>query len=300
MPATATPTIAVMSPGDMGHSVGAVLHQHGLRVITCLEGRSQRTADLAAEAGIEPVPSIEELVRQADVLISILVPDRALGLAERVAAALRSTGADLLYADCNAISPGTVQAMAGVILDAGGRFADGGIIGGPPPNPGTTFYTSGPGAAEFMQLADFGLPLRLLDGPVGKASGLKMCYAAMTKGSQALAVELLVAAQALGVADELRSEQSRSLAPVLNWLLRALPSMPPKAYRWVGEMEEIARTFQEVGLTPSILEGAADIYRFVADTPIGHETPENRDRSRDGDGVIAALAESLARPAAAR
>ncbi len=110
---------------------------------------------------------------------------------------------------------------------------------------------------------------------------------------QALGVELLVAARALGLEEALRAEQEGSVADVRAWLERSVPTMPPKAYRWVGEMEEIAACFEDVGLTPRILQGAADLYRFVAETPIGRESPETRDPDRDLDGVVAALAEAL-------
>jgi 3-hydroxyisobutyrate dehydrogenase-like beta-hydroxyacid dehydrogenase len=235
-------------------------------------------------------------------VLCILPPAAALATAERVAAALRATGARPLYVDCNAIAPGTMRAVADTILAAGGRVADAGIIGGPPAanRSGTHIYSSGPGAAEFAALAAHGLDIRVLDGEIGRASALKMCYGAMTKGLQALGVELLVAAERLGVADALRAEQSGSLAEVLGFLERSVPSMPPKAYRWVGEMEEIAACFEETGLTPRLFLGAADLYRFVAATPLGRETPEGRDRSRGLNGVVAELAGALAEPAEAR
>ena len=134
----------------------------------------------------------------------------------------------------------------------------------------------------------------LAEGELTAVSGLKMCYAAMTKGLQALGIELLVAARAMGLESALAAEQQvGGTAAVLKFLQGSVPNMPPKAYRWVGEMEEIATTFDDLGLTPKILLGAADIYRFVADTPIGKETPETVDRSRGLDGVIAALADEL-------
>ncbi len=291
-------TVGLLSPGDMGHTVGAVLRQHGVRMLTCLEGRSERTRALAAEAGIDEVPTLDDLVVAADMVLCILVPAEATRVAERVAAAIRATNADLLYADCNAIAPQTVRAIGGIITEAGGRFADVGIIGGPPKQPGTRFYASGPGAAEFAGLNDFGLEVRVLDGAIGQASGLKMCYGALTKGLQALGTELLLAAKVMGLEEVLRAEQAQSTPDVLAWLQRSVPTMPPKAYRWVGEMEEIAATFQGLGMTPNILQGAADLYRFIAETPIGKESPENRDRSRSLDGVVSALADALHEEAA--
>jgi 3-hydroxyisobutyrate dehydrogenase-like beta-hydroxyacid dehydrogenase len=221
------------------------------------------------------------------------VPAEATGVAQRVATAIRATGADVLYADCNAIAPRTVRAIGEAITGAGGRFADVGIIGGPPKQPGTRFYASGPGAADFAALGDYGLDVRVLDGEIGKASGLKMCYGALTKGLQALGTELLVAAKRMGLEETLRAEQEQSTPDVLGWLQRSVPTMPPKAYRWVGEMEEIAATFADLGLTPDIFRGAADLYQFIAETPIGKESPESRDRNRGLDGVVAALADAL-------
>lgn len=286
-------TVGLQSPGDMGHSIGQVLHENGLRVLTCLEGRSERSRQLATQAGIEDGGSLKDIVQEADLFLSVLVPSSALSVAERVATALRTTGSSVLYVDCNAIAPKTVRAVADTIMEAGGRVADVGIIGPPPRKPGTKFYTSGPGAAEFGELRSYGLDVRVLEGDIGQASALKMCYGALTKGLQALATELLVAARLSGIEDTLRAEQSETMAEVLGWLESNMPIMPPKAYRWVGEMEEIGLFFGDLGMTPGILNGAADVYRFVADTPIGKESPELRDPNRQLDGVIAALAGAL-------
>jgi len=291
----ANPTVAVLSPGDMGHGVGHTLHAGGLRVITCLAGRSERSRALATEAGIEEVPDDQTLVREADVLLSILPPDKAPGLAERVATALKASGASLLYADCNAVSPSTVKRVADTVVAAGAYFADVGIIGGPPApgkSEGTVFYASGAGAAEFVELGKFGLHTQLLGGDTGQASGLKMCYAAFTKGSTALITELLVAAERLGLSSALQSEWQRSGSAALQ-TQRSIPSMPPKAYRWVPEMLEIAATFRDLGLTPRILEGASDMYELVGHTPLANETPETRVRGTTVEDVVQILAEAL-------
>jgi 3-hydroxyisobutyrate dehydrogenase-like beta-hydroxyacid dehydrogenase len=289
-------TVGLLSPGDMGHTVGGTLHQHGLRVLTCLDGRSECSRALAEEAGLEDVPSLNQLVREADVFLSILVPSAAIELATKIAAALRETGAEILYADCNAIAPRTVQKVSEIVMAAGADFADVGIIGPPPKTPGTRFYASGPGAPRFAELSKHGLDIPVLGDEIGQASGLKMCYGAMTKGTQALATELLVAARAMGLEETLRAEQRESAPALIGWIEKSLPSMPPKAYRWVPEMQEIAACFGDLGLTPGIFNGAAELYDFVAETPIGKESPENRDPNRGLNGVVAALAESLAEP----
>lgn len=286
-------TVGILSPGDMGHSIGKVLRDNGLRVLTCLDGRSDRSRELAGKAGFEDVASLDDLVQQADVVMCVLVPARATEVAGQVADAMRRTGATPLYVDCNAIAPATVRGIAELISAAGATVTDVGIVGPPPRKPGTRFYASGPGAERFAALREHGLDVRLVGPDIGQASGLKMCYGALTKGLQALATELLVAARLMGLEETLRDEQEHSMTAVLGWLEAQMPIMPPKAYRWVGEMEEIAATFADLGMTPDILNGAAEMYRLVADTPIGKESPEQRDPNRDMYGVIAALADAV-------
>ena len=126
-------TVGLLSPGEMGHVVGGVLVKNGVRVLTSLEGRSRRTKALAEKVGIEAAPSLEALVNEADLFLSILVPSEAQRTAALVADALKKTEAQLVYVDCNAIAPDTVRSIGNVIEQAGGRFVDAGIIGGLPP-----------------------------------------------------------------------------------------------------------------------------------------------------------------------
>jgi 3-hydroxyisobutyrate dehydrogenase-like beta-hydroxyacid dehydrogenase len=269
----------------MGHAVGAQLRRHGLRVITNLEGRSNRTRELAEQAGFEAVPDDDALVREADALLAILVPARALELAERIGAAIRrahrsgrrpGAGCDLLYVECNAIAPESTRRAGEVIEAAGGRFVDAGIVG-PPPRPeraSPRIYASGAHAEDFAALRDFGLDVRVIGTRVGDASAVKMCYAALTKGTTALLTQLSIAAERLGVTDVVRAEFAGSQAAMLERMQREVPRMVPKAHRWVGEMEEIAATFGAAGLTPKTFEGAAELYAFIAGTPLGRTSPE--------------------------
>jgi 3-hydroxyisobutyrate dehydrogenase-like beta-hydroxyacid dehydrogenase len=289
-------TVAIMTPGEMGHAIGRTLRTGGLRVITCLRGRSARTTALAAAAGIVDVADEATLVREADLVLTILVPARAREVAERLAAAVHATGVDLLYADCNAIAPQTTREIGALLTAAGARYVDAGIIGGPPmPGaPGPRVYASGPDAPALAQLRAHGLDVRVLGPEIGQASGLKMCYAALTKGLTALATEALVAGRALGLGAALRSELQESQGALLAWMERAVPGMPPKAARWVGEMEEIAATFGAVGLPAELLEGAAALYRLVGATDLGGESPEEWQRGKSADEVSALLAATLA------
>ena len=292
---TAHPTIGIISPGDMGHALGAVLVQHGLRVLTNLQGRSPRTVALARQAGITDVGDDAALVREADMLLSVLVPAQAHAFAERIAAAMRATGCTPLFADCNAISPRTALSIERLLREVEAEVVDVGIIGAPPRagRAETRLYASGPGAEKLAVLNEYGLDVRVIGPQVGQASGLKMCYASLTKGLTALATQALTAGQVLGLSETLIGELRESQAELFRWFERQVPRMPPKAYRWVGEMEEIARTFADLELPPQMLEGAAALYRLVEQTELGTETPEERHRGQSLAEVTALLAEAL-------
>ena len=284
-------TVGLLSPGDMGHAVGAVLVKNGIRVITCLEGRSNRTRGLAEKAGIQDVPTYQDLVNEAEIILSILVPSEARNAATLVSDALEETGQKVTYADCNAIAPQTVREIGKILTSAGSNFVDAGIIGGPPgPGVMNRIYVSGPDTEAVEQLNEYGLDIRAIGLEIGQASGLKMVYAALTKGTSALALELMVAAKRLNLYDALISEWEMSQADRYESFKRGLQSVPSKAHRWIGEMEEIAKTFGDVGLTPKILEGAADMYRFIRSNPVSDETPETIDRNRTLEQLIDRLA----------
>ena len=284
--------VGLLSPGDMGHVVGRVLQDHGMPVLTCLEGRSERTRARARKAGIEEMPSYGQLVRRVDLILSILVPAQAEKVARTVAQALEETGEQIGYVDCNAIAPATAQTMDERIREIGRRFVDAGIIGPPPSREGTTrFYTSGTHVREFEMLRAYGLDVRVVGRKIGQASGLKMTYAALTKGTAALSMELLVAARRMGLYEMLVEEFQLSQAQRYGSLERALPAVPTKARRWVGEMEEIAKTFRDLGLTPKTYQGVADVYRFVGKSPLADETGETRDKDRTLAQMIEILAE---------
>ncbi len=285
-------TVAILSPGDMGHAVGQRLRENELDVITCLAGRSDRTRALADKAGIRDIPTMEELVEQSDLIMSMTVSAAVSSLCRQVADALRATGVDTLFAECNAIAPQLARELEPIITDAGGRFVDVSIIGGPPrPGYSPHFYTSGDAASQFEQLNYFGLTVLKLDGEVGQASGIKMCYAAMTKGSWALYSELLMAAELMGLTEPLLAEFQSGQQAVLQRMERTLPTVPARSLRWVSEMEEIRNTFAHLGMTPHLFEGVAEMYRFIGSTPLGEEFPESRDRDRTFTETIRQLAQ---------
>ena len=286
--------VGVMSPGDMGQAIAARLKQSGLAVFAALSGRSERTKRLAADAGIGDLGVLKELVAKCDMIISVLNPGEALSVAQATADAMKATGRAIAYADLNAVSPQTAHEMDRLIGGAGGMFIDGGIIGPPPrgEKDRPRIYVSGPYATVFDQIRHPNLLVRVLSERVGDASGVKMCYGAMTKGTTALAVELLMAARKLGVEQALEKELRDSRNDVFEWQMKNIAIMPPKAYRWVPEMQEIAKTFGELGMTRRIFEGATDMYELIAATPLGKETPEQaRKAARNGLEVTRELAD---------
>ena len=278
-------TVAILSPGDMGHAVGQLLLENELRVVTCLAGRSARTRALSEKAGIVDLPSLEEMVSQSDVVLSITVSEVAPDVCRMVAGAMLATGAKPLFGECNAVAPQQSRRMEPMITAAGGR-------NGSSPR----FYASGPHAPEFEGLREFGLDVRNIGPDIGQASGIKMCYAAMTKGSSALYTQLLVAAEAMGLLKPLKAEFQSGQAQVLERMESSLSGVPARSRRWVSEMEEIAATFQHLGLTPFLFQGVADMYRYVGNTPLGEETPEARDTGRNLDETIRLLASYLEPP----
>jgi len=284
--------VGVMSPGDMGQAVAIQIKAKGLNVYTALEHRSERTRGLARQAGLTDVGTLARLVVECDVVLSIMDPGAAVDFARKVSDAIRASGRRTLIVDCNAIAPQTVHEIAALVEQAGGRFLDAGIIGPPPRGTAkTNLYVSGPGASDLEQLAGPQLLVHPIGEGLADASALKMCYGALNKGTQALWLEVLIAAERLGIAGLLEQQLQQSQADRYKWVLSQFPDLTPKAYRWVPEMLEISKTLGSAGVSPKMFQGAADIYRFVAGTSLGKETPENRDKGREGKDVVRLLAQ---------
>ena len=258
------PVVAIIAQGAMGAGIAARLHAHGVQVLTSLEGRSEKSAARAKAAGM--IAASENEIAAADIILSIVPPSEALSLAKRLAPALTAATRKPLYADCNAISPGTVADVEALIAQTCCPFVDAGIIGGPPREGYTpVLYCSGAQAKALLPLRDLGLDIRPLEGPIGAASGLKMCYAGLTKGFTALGAAMLLAAERSGAAPALHEELKASQPGLLAFLTRGVPDMFAKAYRWEGEMREIA-DFTGGGPEQDIYTAIAALYaRLAAD-----------------------------------
>ena len=285
-------TVAILSPGDMGSNVGRALRENGLEVITCLTERSARTKELSDVAGIIDVPDFAEMIDRADIVLSVLVPERAVDVARQVAAVIGDSGKSLPFADCNPVAPAVAVEMRVIIESAGGRYIDGGIIGSPPGRgEPPRFYASGPHEAIMGQLDGRGISVPLMGGEVGRASAIKMCYASLSKGAAALNASALISAMNLGIYDEFIAEMESSQQAVLK-NMQGVNGLGAKAFRWIDEMEQISATFGAAGATPHMHKGAADIFRLVTSSPIGDERPETIDASRTLRETVRLLADS--------
>ena len=251
-------TIALLHPGDMGSAIGACAVRRGHKVLCALQDRSPNSQQRARAAGLVDMGTLEDAVAQADVVLSVCPPHGALQLARRVA----NCGFKGLFVDANAIAPDTARMGARIIEEAGGAFVDGGIVGAPPaPGKPGRIYLSGARAADVVKLFD-GSDMHTVDmnGPVGKASAFKACFASWTKGTWALLSSIYAVAQAEGVDEALRAQWSQS-HPDLARQLDAPSLNPAKAWRWISEMEEIALTYKSVGLPDGFFLAAAELYR---------------------------------------
>jgi putative dehydrogenase len=258
------PIVAVIAPGMMGSGVGGRLAQNGIEVRTALAGRTEASVKRAQAAGM--VGASDAQIAACDFILSIVPPGEALGLAERLAPALRAAAKKPIYVDCNAVNPATVLRIARAVEETGTTFVDGGIIGGPPApgSKGTKLYLSGSAAARVVELEKYGLEPRVQAGPIGAASAMKMSYAGITKGFTALGAAMMLAATRAGTADALRAEISASQPALHGWLTRAMPKMYSKAYRWVAEMEEISGFVGEDPAAAQFFQAAARLYERIA------------------------------------
>lgn len=258
-------TVAIMAQGTMGAGVGKRLSESGALVRTLLSGRSEASAKRARDAGMTPMDDERSLLDGADFFLSILPPDQAENLAKRLAPALAALAKKPIYVDCNAVSPQTVTRIAAAVAPSGAKFVDAGIIGGAPrPGYSPAIYASGPAAGETAVLRDWGIDWRVIDGPVGAASGLKMSYAGITKGTTAIAAAMLLGAARFGCGEALIAELSKSQPEMLKRMRGGIPTMYDKAYRWVGEMEEISDFLGANRPSSDMYAAIARLYEFLA------------------------------------
>ncbi|HZQ06029.1 MAG TPA: DUF1932 domain-containing protein [Anaerolineae bacterium] len=254
--------IAILHPGAMGVSIAASAINSGQEVYWASEGRSAATHARAAQCNLRDAGTLANLCAICNVVISVCPPHAA----EEVARQVIANKFRGLYLDANAISPQRAIRLGAMLHEVGIEFVDGGIIGGPAWRAGETrLWLSGERAAEIAECFAAGpLETRVMGQEIGKASALKMCYAAYTKGTTALLAAILAASEELDVRAELYEEWSYEDANFTKKTEERVRRVTAKAWRFEGEMNEIAATFQEAGLPNEFHQAAAEIYRRVA------------------------------------
>lgn len=277
--------VGILHPGDMGISVAASARNGGHTVYWVSEGRSPQTRERAEKHGLVDAGTLAHLCEVCSVILSVCPP----AAAETVARDVLAQGFTGLYVDANAIAPQRAEHIGQLMSEAGARFVDGGIIGGPAWKSGATWlYLSGEAANEAAALFSAGpLETSVIGDEIGKASALKMCFAAYTKGSTALLCAALTAAESLGVRAELTEQWTRD--GFAEQATNRVRNVTAKAWRFAGEMEEIAATFDEAGVPDGFHLAAADIYRRLAGFKGAEETPSL-------DAVLAAMLNHETKP----
>lgn len=262
--------VGLLHPGEMGTAVGRCLTERGYTVLWASQGRSPATEARAKAAGLTDASTSRELAAQASVIISVCPPHAALDVAWAV------HGFTGVYLDANAISPGTAREVADLINGNGGSYVDGGIIGPPPLQAGTTrLYLSGDDAPAVHELFDgTTLEPRIAAGSPTAASGVKMAYAAWTKGTAALLLAARALARAEGVEDTLLAEWAQSQPHLAQQSAGTARSGVTRGWRWVGEMEEIAQAMAGAGLPDGFHQAAAEIFRRCPRLPGAVAGPE--------------------------
>jgi 3-hydroxyisobutyrate dehydrogenase-like beta-hydroxyacid dehydrogenase len=253
--------IGVLHPGRMGAAVAAALTPHH-EVVWCSAGRSEATARRARDADAREARTLAELVTAVDAVISVCPP----AAAEELAHVVIDAGFEGLYLDANAVSPTTATRIADAVHGAGGIAVDGGIVGPPPRKRGSTrLYLSGPEATEVVRWFE-GSPLEAvaLPGAVGAASALKASYAGWTKATAALLVAVRAHARAAGVEEALLAEWDRSQPGLRRRCEESVPRLLEVAWRFEGELAQIASSMDDEGLPPELHDGAASVYRRLA------------------------------------
>jgi 3-hydroxyisobutyrate dehydrogenase-like beta-hydroxyacid dehydrogenase len=277
--------VGIHSAGHMGSGLGWALRSGGATVITTVDGRSARTARLAADAGLTVVGSLDEVVRRAAVILVVTPPGAAVAAATELGAAAARAGATPLIADLNAVSPATVREVAGALAPL--DLVDGSISGAPPTvRPGTRLYFSGPRAAEVAALPWQHVETKVIDDRLGSASALKMCTASVYKGTVGLYAQAMRVAAEHGVLDDVLADLADGGRSRMPYQVALAAS---KAQRYVPEMREIAATQRAAGLTPDLFEAFAEVWAGIAGTELAGADPESVSSAIEPDEVVRRL-----------
>jgi len=263
--------IGILHPGEMGISLAASAINNGHRAYWVADGRSDKTRARAEKHALTEISLLPEFSQTCEIIMSICPPRAAAEVARSVVA----SGFSGLYLDANAISPQRAIKIGQMLEPSGIQFVDGGIIGGPAWTPKETWlYLSGEHSEEIASCFSNGpLETKVIGSEIGKASALKMCYAAYTKGTTALLAAILATAESLKVREELYQQWELDEQDFSQKVNRRVARVTAKAWRFEGEMSEIAATFRAAGFPEGFHQAAKEIYHRMRSFKDATETP---------------------------
>lgn len=277
-----TQTLGILYFGAMGQRWAELLKPKGVRVVTTVEGRGTATVEAVKKMGTETLPSLEDVVRESDIVVSLVAPEAAEEVGMKVAEAIRRTGAKPIFVECNATAPDRTERIGEAILDAGGRYVDGCVVG-PASRLGKDWsvcYLSGPEAGAFADLVDGAFPVEIFDDGISTVSSFKMTYAAFNRGLGSLLIEAFIMAERYGALDNVLTYMYRRFPDVMKQMDYYLPGMPAQAVRRVGEMLDVAGTMEARGIQPSMVPDAVKILRAIAQTELPEVDPTASSREQ--------------------
>jgi 3-hydroxyisobutyrate dehydrogenase-like beta-hydroxyacid dehydrogenase len=274
--------IGIMSIGEMGFHWAKLLKSHGVDVMTYDKDRGEVSRKRGENAGAKSMGSMEELVQEAELIVSIVVPSAATRVAAKVADAVTKAGRkDLLFLDANAISPMTADEITRILAPAKVNFIDGCIIGSAAKmGKGTIVYVSGPDAALMQVLESFDIPIKVLGSSTNQASAFKVVYAGLTKGLQGLFCELFMGARRFGLLDEIRAQYEESFPGLIDKVAPSIVGLRIHAGRRAEEMDELKRTFNHNGLNSFMAPAVQQVLQAIAALDTGRASA---DGARQGD-----------------
>jgi 3-hydroxyisobutyrate dehydrogenase-like beta-hydroxyacid dehydrogenase len=274
--------IGIMSIGEMGFHWAKLLKSHGVDVLTYDKDRAEVSRKRGENAGARSMASMEELVKEAELIVSIVVPSAATRVAANVADAATKAGRkDLLFLDANAISPMTADEIARTLKPSGVNFIDGCIIGSASRmGKGTIVYVSGPDAARMQALESFKIPIKVLGPSTNQASAFKVVYAGLTKGLQGLFSELFMGARRFGLLDEVRAQYEETFPGLIDKVAPSIVGLRIHAGRRAEEMDELTRTFNHHGLNSFMAPAVQKVLESIAALDTGKASD---DGARQGD-----------------
>ena len=274
--------VGILSIGEMGFHWAKLLKSLGVEVLTYDKDRGEVSRKRGENAGATSMPSMAELVKSSELIVSIVVPSAAQRVAENVAKAVQEAGRkDLLFLDANAISPMTADSIAKVLAPAGVSFVDGCIIGSAAKmGKGTIVYVSGSEASRLQALEEFKIPVKVLGPNTNQASAFKVVYAGLTKGLQGLFCELLMGARRFGLLNEVRAQYEESFPGLLDKVAPSIIGLRIHAGRRAEEMDELKRTFNHHGMESFMAPAVQKVLEAIAALETGQASASG---GRQGD-----------------